>query len=527
MSRTLWPYAEAERILEAHPDASVIRLETGYGPSGAPHIGTFAEVARTTWVGMALSDLRSGRMAPSAEKDPRWEIVVFSDDMDGLRKVPLNMPSDLTEHLGKPLCDIPDPFGCHASYAHHNNALLCEMLDRFGFRYTFKASHQQYRTGVFDKGLMQLLRQVEDVRALILPTLKEENRADWSPFFPVCGGCGRIYSTRVTGYAPDRGTLEYVCDTATGGRPGCGRASEIPVTGGGVKVGWKVDWALRWYMLGIHYEMYGKDLIESADLSKKILRILGGPPPVDSFYEMFLDETGSKISKSVGKGLTVDTWLSYALRESMSLFLIRNPRKAKKLSWDVVARTMDEYLDQITQHYAEPRKDPFRDEMEFVWPDLPAENPYEYPVSFTFLFSIMANVGIADPDLIAEYVRNYRGRIPGSDAFLARLIERAAAYYRDHVEPNKQPAEVPADHAPLLRQFADFLTDARTAEEIHFQAFAIPREAGLEPGTFFRTLYRILAGQDRGPRLGPFVKMLGPSRVAKRLREMASAVSGA
>jgi len=522
MSRSLWPYAEAEKILKTYPDASPIRLETGYGPSGPPHIGTFAEVARTTWVGMAVSDLRAGRKAPGAERDPAWEIVCFSDDMDGLRKVPLNMPKDLAEHLGKPLCDIPDPFDCHESYAHHNNARLCEMLDRFGFRYVFKASHDQYRSGVFDEGLLKILAKVEDVRALVIPTMKEAKREDWSPFFPICEKCGRIYSTRVTGYHPDRGSLDYVCDVEVGGKPGCGQASESPVTGGRAKVGWKVDWALRWYTLGIHYEMYGKDLIESADLSRKILKLLGGRPPVHSFYEMFLDESGSKISKSVGKGLTVDTWLTYAPRESMSHFLIRNPRKAKKLSWEVVARTVDEYLDAISRHYSEETRDEFRDDMEFILPDIPERSFFEYPITFTFLFSIMGNVGVADPELIAEYVRNYRGRIPESDPFLMRLVEYATAYYRDHVEPHKRAPEVSAEQADLLAAFADVLHDAMSPDDIQHHAFALPRERGVEPGTFFTTLYRVLSGQDRGPRLGPFVKMLGPERVAAKLRETAS-----
>jgi lysyl-tRNA synthetase class 1 len=298
------------------------------------------------------------------------------------------------------------------------------------------------------------------------------------------------------------------------------------VAGGRVKVGWKVDWALRWFTLGVHYEMYGKDLIESADLSRKIMKVLGAPAPVDSFYEMFLDETGSKISKSVGKGLTVETWLTYAPRESMLLFLIKNPRKAKKLSWDVVARTVDEYLDLIAKHYQEGDKpDLFRDEMEFVWPDPPAVSPYEYPVSYTLLFTLMANAGIADADLIAERVWNYRSRIPGSDDFLRRLIAHAAAYYRDHVEPHKKPAEVPPEHVPLVLQYAEFLETERTPEEVHHQAFLTPREAGLEPGPFFRTLYRVLSGQDQGPRLGPFVKMIGQARVAARLREAAASRS--
>ncbi len=526
MSRSLWPYREAERLLNAYPDASPWRLETGYGPSGPPHIGTFAEVARTTWVGMALSDLRAGGKVEGAEKDPAWEVVVFSDDMDGLRKVPLNMPAALGESLGRPLCDIPDPFGCHRSYAHHNNAALRAMLDRFGFRYTFRASHEQYRSGVFDEGLLKILENVEEIRELILPTMKADKRKGWSPFFPICGGCGRIYSTRVTGHHGDRGSISYACDTAVGDHPGCGREEEIPVTGGGVKVGWKVDWALRWYTLGIHYEMYGKDLIESADLSRRILRILGGPPLVHSFYEMFLDETGSKISKSVGRGLTVDTWLKYAPRESMSLFLLRNPRKAKKLSWEVVARTADEYLDLMARHYGASGGDSFRDELEFVWPEAPARNPYEYGITYTTLFSIMGNVGVADPELVAEYVRNSRGRFPGSDELLMQLVERAAAYYRDRVEPYKKPAQAPPEHAPLLAEFADFLSDELTADEIHARAFAIPREAGLDPGPFFTTLYRALSGQDRGPRLGPFVKLLGPSRVAARLREIVSATTG-
>jgi lysyl-tRNA synthetase class 1 len=355
--------------------------------------------------------------------------------------------------------------------------------------------------------------------------MKEANRQEWSPFFPICETCGRIYSTRVTGYHPERGTLTYACDTATGGRPGCGRAAEMPVSGGRVKVGWKVDWALRWFTLGIHYEMYGKDLIESADLSRKIVKLLGGRPPVDSFYEMFLDETGSKISKSVGKGLTVDTWLTYAPRESMLLFLIKNPRKAKKLSWDVVARTVDEYIDLISKHYAGEGPDLFRDELEFVWPDPPASSPYAYPISYTLLFTVMGNIGIADPDLIAERVWSFRGRIPESDAFLRELIRHAAAYYKDHVEPGKRPAEVPLEHLPLILQYAAFLDVERTPEEIQHQSFLIPREAGLEPGPFFRTLYGVLSGQEQGPRLGPFVRMIGQPRVAARLREAAASRS--
>ncbi len=540
MPKELWPYQEAEKILKTFPAASNIVLETGYGPSGAPHIGTFAEVARTTWVGTALEDL-SGRP---------WTLVAFSDDMDGLRKVPLNMPAEaLAPHLGKPLSHVPDPFGCHDSYGGHNNARLREMLDWFGFRYTFASSHEQYASGAFNDGLTRIMAGYEAVREVILPTIREEKRASWSPFFPICESCGRINGTRVTGYDAAALTVTYVCegdragalgddpspddDEAEAGpspRPasaGCGASGTVSILDGKVKVGWKVDWALRWYVLGVNYEMYGKDLIESAALSAKICRIIAGKGrggPVQSFYEMFLDEQGRKISKSVGRGLTVDTWLSYAPKESLLLFILKDPRKAKKLTWEVVARSVDEYLQLLQRHYAEPpREDGRRDELGFIQPELPASCPYEYPVSYSMLFGLIGAIGVPSPDVVRDYVHHYKGAIPASDPALQTLIGYASAYVKDQILPGRVRPELTPERARVVRALADDLdaTPGGEAEEIQSRAFAIARESGMEPKEFFRLIYNVLTGQDSGPRLGSFVKLLGQDKVAAMLREAA------
>ncbi|HET9482086.1 MAG TPA: lysine--tRNA ligase [Candidatus Polarisedimenticolia bacterium] len=550
MPRQLWPHQEAEKILKTFPEAAPIVLETGYGPSGAPHIGTFAEVARTSWVGRAIERM-SGR---------RWRIIAFSDDMDGLRKVPLNMPREALEpHLGRPLSLVPDPFGCHASYGAHNNARLREMLDRFGFVYTFKSSYEQYTTGAFNDGLSRIMKHYEAVREVILPTIREEKRRDWSPFFPICEACGRINGTRVTGYDAGKLTVTYRCEgeasgavgdersdaedaqDADGGRrpraggAGCGHAGEVSVLDGKAKVGWKVDWALRWHVLGVHYEMYGKDLIESAALSARICRSLAGPGsgragagPLQSFYEMFLDEHGRKISKSVGRGLTVDTWLSYAPKESLLLFIFKDPRKAKKLTWDVVARSVDEYLQLLQRRYAEPsiaEPDGGLDELDFIQPDLPPACPYDYPVSYSMLSQLIAAIGVPSPGVVKDYVHHYKGAVPQSDPALESLIQYATAYVRDQVLPTRTTRPLTQDERPLLVSLADYLVEERQAEEIQTRAFEIAREAGLEAKAFFRVVYGVLTGQDSGPRLGSFVKLMGQEKVAEILRKAAASAS--
>jgi len=550
MPQNLWPYEEARLLLRTFPAATSIVLETGYGPSGAPHIGTFAEVARTSWVGAALHDIG----------DKPWTLIAFSDDMDGLRKVPLNMPAEkLAPHLGKPLSHVPDPFDCHPSYAAHNNAKLREMLDRFGFRYTFVSSHDQYTTGAFNDGLTRIIRNCEEVRQVILPTIREEKRAAWSPFFPICEGCGRINGTRVTGYDASALTVDYVCegdrsgavgddrDETAGTGAGCGCTGTVSVLDGRVKVGWKVDWALRWYSLGVHYEMYGKDLIESAELSAQICRVISGRKgPVQSFYEMFLDEEGRKISKSVGRGLSIDTWCASAPMESLLLFIFKDPRKAKRLSWDVVSRSADEYLQLLQRHYAPPaaegqptipgggkgkgktEDDAGRDELGFIQPGLPGTSPYEYPVSYSMLLSLIGAVGVPAPEVVMDYVHHYHGAVPSSDRMLEALVGQATTFVQERVQPNRKPLALSAEESRPVRALADYLHEdgrgapEREAEEIQTAAFNIAREAGMEPKAFFRLLYGVLTGQDSGPRFGSFVKLLGQGKVSALLRKAAN-----
>ncbi|MFP6592439.1 MAG: lysine--tRNA ligase, partial [Candidatus Latescibacterota bacterium] len=336
-----WPFAEAEQISKLRSPSAErsVLFQTGYGPSGLPHIGTFAEVARTTFVQRAFEHTTG----------LSTRLQAYSDDMDGLRKVPLNVPNGdvIAPHLGKPLHAIPDPFGCCDSFSAHNNAKLREFLDAYGFDYEFKSSTEAYRAGELDAGLSLLLSKVDEVLKVILPTMREENREGWSPFFPICTTCGSINATRVTAYHPERDGVSYSCDREEKGYRGCGASGEVSVFGGAAKVGWKVDWAMRWFVYDVDYEMSGKDLIESVKLSSRIVRVLGKQPPAVLTYELFLDEEGKKISKSVGNGLSVDHWVDFAPIESLLFYLYQNPKRAKRLYWDVVPKAMDNYLESL------------------------------------------------------------------------------------------------------------------------------------------------------------------------------------
>ena len=342
-----WPFEEARRIIKrleaskAGKDKTVI-FETGYGPSGLPHIGTFGEVARTAMVRHALDVLSEGRI--------KSRLICFSDDMDGLRKVPDNVPNKdmLAAYIDKPLSAIPDPFSNeYPSFAAHNNARLRRFLDRFGFEYEFMSATETYKAGQFDATLIKMLEVYDKVMDIILPTLGPERRATYSPFLPVSPTSGKVLQVPMVERHPKKGTVVYL-------DPDTGKKVETPVTGGRVKAQWKADWALRWTALGVDYEMCGKDLIDSVTLSSKICRALGGTPPENFVYELFLDENGGKISKSKGNGLTIDEWLSYASPESLSLFMFQKPKAAKRLYFDVIPRTVDEYLQFLAAY---PRQD--------------------------------------------------------------------------------------------------------------------------------------------------------------------------
>ncbi len=517
-----WPFIEAAKIVDGllrRDDAPAeIVFETGFGPSGLPHVGTFSEVARTTFVRRALAEL----------SDVPTRLITFSDDMDGLRKVPLNVPQRemLAEHLGRPLSSIPDPFGEADSYAGTMNCKLERFLDAFGFEYEFRSAADAYRSGRFDEGLLRVLHHADDIARILVPTLGEERRKGWTPFFPICSACGRVYTTEVTAMHPDRGTVEYSCTGAFEGVAGCGHHEETPVTGGRVKVGWKVDWALRWYALGVHYEMYGKDLIESANLSKRIVRVLGGRPPVGLFYEMFLDEDGQKISKKIGKGVTVDTWIRYAPVESLLLFMYANPRKAKRLHYEVIPQVVDDLLGHM-------RRFPDQSEEERTWnplwffrdrgEDVPA---YHSSLDYSMIRNLVACMGTTDAAVITETLRRYDPDMDRDGATMERLIDGAIAFDQDLVAPHRSYRTPDADEAATLRDLACRVEAAPDdPDALQSLIFDLARERDLKPRTLFALVYETLLGQPRGPRFGPFAMAMGRVAMAEALRAAADRAS--
>ena len=510
-----WPFQEARQILKQRKPtgARPVLFETGFGPSGLPHIGTFAEVARTTWVRQAFAQLTG---LPT-------RLQAFSDDMDGLRKVPLNLPQTdmLAQNLGKPLHAIPDPFGEADSYSGYMNTKLREFLDTYCFDYEFQSSRDAYQRGDFDEGLCILLRQVDDVCALILPTLREENRLGWSPFMPICPQCGSVYATRVIAYHPERDTVDFVCDGQVGKVGGCGAGGELSILGGNAKVGWKVDWALRWFTYEVDYEMYGKDLIDSAKLSGRITRLMGRQPPVGLIYELFLDEEGRKISKSVGRGLTVDTWVQYAPIESLLFYIYQNPKRARRLYWDVVPKCVDDYLEALRRYPdTATEQRPERDVWHIgnVGSDVPA---YSAGVNFSVVNNLISALGSDSSALLLDYLERYDPAVRDYGDVVQSLIDKGLNYYRDFVLPNKKFRDPTPEECVLLLQIRDRLQALNGADEEVLQAipFDVARTAEWEPRDLFRTFYEVVLGQERGPRFGSFVALVGRERVLELLGE--------
>lgn len=508
-----WPFEQARALLarlERDParcarlaaGAGAIIFETGYGPSGLPHIGTFGEVVRTTMV----------RNAFRALTDDRWptRLIAFSDDMDGLRKVPGNLPEQdmLSANLGKPLTAIPDPFGTHASFAHHNNARLRAFLDGFGFDYEFRSSTEIYRAGGFDATLLRMLARFDDLMAVMLPTLGPERRASYSPFLPISPKSGRVLQVPTLARFPERGTILFADED--------GERIEIPVTGGHVKVQWKPDWALRWATFGVDYEMSGKDLIDSVKVSARICRILGADPPEGFNFELFLDDKGEKISKSKGNGISVEDWLRYASPESLSLYMMQKPKTAKRLYFDVIPKAVDEYFQHLsawaTQDAAERLDNP-------VWHIHAGAPPAEIlPVSFGLLLNLVSAANAASKAELWGFIARYSpGLSPETAPVLDRHVGYALQYYESFVRPAKKFRPPDAREHKALAALAAGLRGLdpgeRDAEAIQNLVYAIGKDHGFEPlRAWFQALYETLFGQSQGPRFGTFVAIFGIER---------------
>ncbi|WCS26884.1 lysine--tRNA ligase [Methylobacterium sp. NMS14P] len=528
-----WPFEEARKLvarLEKSGKTEVL-FETGYGPSGLPHIGTFGEVARTSMVRHAFRVLTRDAVPT--------RLIAFSDDMDGLRKVPDNVPNRemLAAHLNQPLTRVPDPFGTHDSFGAHNNAELRRFLDAFGFAYEFRSATECYRAGVFDTVLLRVLERYDSVMEIMLPSLRAERSASYSPFLPLHPVTGHVMQVPIDEVKAESGTIVWR-DPATGER------YETPVTGGHAKLQWKPDWAMRWVALGVDYEMAGKDLIDSVKLSARIARALGGEPPEGFNYELFLDEKGQKISKSKGNGLTIDAWLTYGTPESLALFMYNKPREAKRLFFDVIPRHVDEYIGFLDRYAGQDAKLRLGNP---VW-HLHAGNPPEpervegASLTFAMLLNLAAVANTEDPAVLWGFIRRYAPRTgPETHPGLDRLVRHALKYFSDFVRPAKTyRAPTPEERAALedlaetLREHAGS-TDPEALQAAVYEVGRrhFPDTSGKakspdgRPGVsqaWFTSLYNVLFGEARGPRFGSFVALYG---VDETRGLIAAALSGA
>lgn len=510
-----WPFEEARKIVkryEGRDFPETVLFETGYGPSGLPHIGTFGEVVRTSMVRHAFRVLTENRV--------KTRILCFSDDMDGLRKVPDNVPNQdmLRAHLGKPLTRVPDPFGTHESFGHHNNARLKAFLDQFGFDYEFASSSEYYASGRFDATLLKVLEHFDEVMAIMLPSLREERAQTYSPFLPIHPKTGIVMQVPIEERKLDAGTIVWR-------DPDTGERFETPVTGGHAKLQWKPDWAMRWTALSVDYEMSGKDLIDSVKLAAQICTALGGRPPEGFNYELFLDEKGQKISKSKGNGLTIDEWLTYAPTESLSLYMFQKPKAAKRLYFDVIPRAVDEYYSFLSAY---PRQDWKTRLGNPVWHIHDGNPPaIDLPVPFALLLNLVSASNAHEKNVLWGFISRYApGVSPETHPELDRLTEYALRYFDDFVKPAKRfraPDEVERQALHALRDHLSKLPEGADGETIQNAALDVGR--GIEryqdhsrkspeggPGVsvaFFQMLYEVLLGQERGPRFGSFVALYG------------------
>jgi len=495
-----WPFVEARKLIKERKKIfekkGKITLQTGYGPSGLPHIGTFAEVARTTMMANAIRQIIN---IPT-------EIITFSDDMDGLRKIPENIPNKeiLEKNLHKPLTNVPDPFGKYRSFGEHNNEMLKNFLNEFKFDYIFKSSTDVYKNGLFNTALLLVLEKYEQIKEIILPTLGKERQKTYSPFLPICSETGKVLEVPVIEIKKKEGKIIY---------QNANKKIETEITNGKCKLQWKVDWAMRWYVFDVDYEMYGKDLIESAVLSKKICKALGKKSPNGFAYEMFLDEKGEKISKSKGNGITIEQWLKYASPESLSLYMYQNPKRAKKLYEDVVPKAVDEYLVCIDKFNEQDMQNRL---LNPVWHIHNGNPPKEKSImSFSFLLNLVGTNNAADKGILWKFIKKYKKDIKVSNhPILDSLVEYALKYFKDVVKPKKKYRKPNEKEKKALQDLVKRLNscdDQMEPEALQTIVYSVGKDNGYKENLreWFKAIYEIIFGDQDGPRMGFFISFFG------------------
>ena len=499
-SSKAWPFEEARKLLKRYakgaPEKGYVLFQTGYGPSGLPHIGTFGEVARTTMV----------RQAFEALSDIPTKLICFSDDMDGLRKVPGNVPNQeqMAEDLNLPLTRVRDPFGTHEGFAQHNNARLRDFLDGFGFEYEFASATDYYTSGRFDEMLLRALERFDKIMEIMLPTLGADRQATYSPFLPVSPKSGHVLQVPTLERNVEKGTIVY--------EEPDGERVEVPVTGGHVKMQWKPDWALRWAALGVDYEMSGKDLMDSVTQSSKICRALGERPPEPYTYELFLDGEGQKISKSKGNGLTMEEWLAYAPAESLSLFMFQKPRTAKRLHFDVIPKAVDEYHQHLRGYPDQELKAQLNNPVWHIHGGHPPASNLVVP--FAMLLNLASVAGAEDAGSLWGFIQRYApDASPETLPDLDAAAGYAVRYYNDEVKPKKVYRAATEVEAAAMSDLAERLKaweGGLDAEALQSEVFAVGKAHGFDPlRNWFTALYQVLLGADQGPRFGGFIALYG------------------
>ena len=505
-STSSWPFVEVRKLLKDRKDLinkkKKIIFQTGYGPSGLPHIGTFGEVARTT---MMINALKHITETPTT-------LITFSDDMDGLRKVPENIPNDkiLYESLGKPLSSIPDPFQKYKSFSDHNNTMLKNFLNKFEFNYEFKSSTENYKKGVFNDSLKRVMEKYDLIMETILPTLRQERRKTYCPFLPICPETGKVLEIPMIEMNKEKSIIVFDNN---------GKKLEINILNGNSKLQWKVDWAMRWFTFDVDFEMYGKDLIESAILSSKICQTLGKKPPNGFAYELFLDEKGEKISKSKGNGITIDDWLKYASPESLSMYMYQNPKRAKKLYDGVVPKAVDDYLDLIDKFKKQKDNEKL---INPVWHVHNGNPPSEKIVmSFTMLLNLAGSSNADNKEILWKFINRFHEDIkPQENIILDRLTNYAINYFKDKLEPKKNYKKPDQNEKKALTALVADLKNVKKdlkPEEIQTLVYSTGKNNGYEKKLrdWFKLIYQVLFGEIDGPRIGYFISYFGLKETIK------------